>query len=67
MRWNVVIGGQLVSKSYRGFTSFMPGFLEKEGILVAAIIFILPFLMLRQLTEFPFPGLGEIYPHSEEV
>jgi predicted membrane protein len=55
MRWNVVIGGQLVSKSYRGFTSFMPGFLEKEGILVAAIIFILPFLMLRQFDRiFPF-------------
>jgi predicted membrane protein len=55
MRWNVVIGGQLVSKSYRGYTSFMPGFMEKEGILVAAIIFILPFLMLRQFGKiFPF-------------
>ena len=55
MRWNVVIGGQLVSKSYRGYTSFMPGFLEKEGILVAAIIFIMPFLMLRQFDRiFPF-------------
>ena len=55
MRWNVVIGGQLISKSYRGHTSFMPGFLEKEGILVAAIIFILPFLILRQFDRiFPF-------------
>ena len=55
MRWNVVIGGQLVSKSYRGFTSFMPGVLEKEGLLVAAIIFIMPFLMLRQFDRiFPF-------------
>ena len=55
MRWNVVIGGQLVSKSYRGFTSFMPGVLEKEGILVAAIIFIVPFLLLRQFDRiFPF-------------
>jgi predicted membrane protein len=55
MRWNVVIGGQLVSKSYRGFTSFMPGFLEKEGIIVAAIIFIVPFLLLRQFDRiFPF-------------
>jgi predicted membrane protein len=55
MRWNVVIGGQLISKSYRGFTSFMPGFLEKEGLLVAAIIFIMPFLMLRQFDRiFPF-------------
>ena len=55
MRWNVVIGGQLISKSYRGYTSFMPGFLEKEGILVAAIIFILPFLILRLYDKlFPF-------------
>jgi predicted membrane protein len=55
MRWNVVIGGQLVSKSYRGFTSFMPGYLEKEGIIVAVIIFIVPFLLLRQFDRiFPF-------------
>jgi predicted membrane protein len=55
MRWNVVIGGQLISKSYRGYTSFMPGFLEKEGILVAAIIFIMPFLILRLYDKlFPF-------------
>jgi hypothetical protein len=55
MRWNVVIGGQLVSKSYRGFTSFMPGVLEKEGLLVAAIIFILPFVILGQFDRiFPF-------------
>jgi len=55
MRWNVVIGGQLISKSLRGFTSFMPGFLEKEGILVAAIIFIMPFLILRLYDRlFPF-------------
>jgi len=61
MRWNVVIGGQLISKSYRGFTSFMPGFLEKEGILVAAVIFILPFLILRQFDKiFPF------FPTSEQ-
>jgi predicted membrane protein len=55
MRWNVVIGGQLISKSYRGFTSFMPGLLEKEGLLVAAILFIMPFLILRQFDRiFPF-------------
>jgi predicted membrane protein len=55
MRWNVVIGGQLISKSYRGYTSFMPGVLEKEGLLVAAIIFIMPFIILRQFDRvFPF-------------
>jgi Ni/Fe-hydrogenase subunit HybB-like protein len=55
MRWNVVIGGQLVSKSYRGFTTFMPGLFEKEGLLVAAIILTIPFLLLRQFDKvFPF-------------
>jgi len=55
MRWNVVIGGQLVSKSYRGFTEFFPGILDKEGLVVAAIIFIVPFLLLRQFDKiFPF-------------
>ncbi|MCE9616683.1 MAG: polysulfide reductase NrfD [Lentisphaerae bacterium] len=46
MRWNVVVGGQLVSKSMRGFTSYFPGVWEKEGLLTAAIIFTMPFLIL---------------------
>jgi Ni/Fe-hydrogenase subunit HybB-like protein len=55
MRWNVVIGGQLVSKSYRGFTSYLPGLFDKEGLIVAAIIFVVPFLLLRQFDKaFPF-------------
>ncbi|RME27009.1 MAG: polysulfide reductase [Deltaproteobacteria bacterium] len=46
MRWNVVIGGQLLSKSMRGFTSYMPGLWEKEGLITAAVIFTLPFFIL---------------------
>ena len=46
MRWNVVVGGQLVSKSMRGFTDYFPGVWEKEGLAVAAIIFTLPFFIL---------------------
>ncbi len=46
MRWNVVIGGQLLSKSMRGFTSYFPGIWEKEGLVVAAVIFTLPFVIL---------------------
>ncbi len=60
MRWNVVIGGQLLSKSYRGFTSYLPGLFDKEGILVAGIIIIIPFLLLRQFDRaFPFFGREE--------
>jgi Ni/Fe-hydrogenase subunit HybB-like protein len=47
MRWNVVIGGQLLSKSMRGYTTYMPGVFDKEGLIVAAIIFTVPFLLLR--------------------
>jgi Ni/Fe-hydrogenase subunit HybB-like protein len=46
MRWNVVIGGQLFSKSLRGFTSYMPSFLGREGLLVALILFAMPFVTM---------------------
>ena len=46
MRWNVVVGGQLMSKSERGATSFHPMWFEKEGILVAVIIMIAPIIIL---------------------
>jgi Ni/Fe-hydrogenase subunit HybB-like protein len=46
MRWNVVIGGQLFSKSLRGLTSYAPPFLGREGILAAAVIFSMPFVVM---------------------
>jgi len=51
MRWNVVIGGQVFSKSFRGFRDFHPAFLEKEGILVALIILIAPLIVLTILQK----------------
>lgn len=46
MRWNVVIGGQLFSKSFLGFTSFKIGLIGMEGYLMAMVWIILPFLIL---------------------
>ena len=47
MRWNVVIGGQMFSKSMRGFReTYVPGLFEKEGVLAAIVIFVLPFILL---------------------
>jgi Ni/Fe-hydrogenase subunit HybB-like protein len=46
MRWNVVIGGQLFSKSLRGLTSYSPTFLGREGLLVAGILLALPFVTM---------------------
>jgi Ni/Fe-hydrogenase subunit HybB-like protein len=47
MRWNVVIGGQMFSKSMRGFReTYIPGLFEKVGVLAAVAIFIAPFVLL---------------------
>ncbi len=49
MRWNVVIGGQLFSKSYSGFTSFKLGLIGLDGTLMAALWVLLPFGILAFL------------------
>ena len=49
MRWNVVIGGQLFSKSFLGFTSFKLSLIGSEGFLMASIWLIVPFLILAFL------------------
>jgi predicted membrane protein len=55
MRWNVVIGGQLVSKSMRGFTEYFPGIFDKEGLIVSAVIILIPFVLLWLFDSiFPF-------------
>ena len=49
MRWNVVIGGQLFSKSFLGFTSFKLSLIGPEGFLMASIWLIVPFFILAFL------------------
>ncbi len=49
MRWNVVIGGQLFSKSFSGFTSFKVGLIGIDGTLMAIFWLILPFVILSFL------------------
>lgn len=51
MRWNVVIGGQLMSKSERGAVYFHPEWMEKEGIVPAIIIMALPLVILFILSK----------------
>jgi Ni/Fe-hydrogenase subunit HybB-like protein len=50
-RWNVVIGGQLFSKSLRGLTAYKLEFGGQEGLLVALGLLILPFLILALLLK----------------
>ena len=49
MRWNVVIGGQLFSKSFHGFTSFKLGLVGTEGLFMAIVWLTAPFLVLAFL------------------
>jgi Ni/Fe-hydrogenase subunit HybB-like protein len=68
MRWNVVIGGQLLSKSFRGLRSaYEPHLFEKEGIATAVVLFVLPFVFLYlfdKLLPIEAPP-GAHAPHSE--
>ena len=49
MRWNVVIGGQLFSKSFLGYTTYKLGFATREGLLPAILLMLLPFGILAIL------------------
>jgi Ni/Fe-hydrogenase subunit HybB-like protein len=59
MRWNVVIGGQLFSKSFLGYTTYKMGFATREGLLPAILLMLLPFGILAALLK--------ILPPWEEV
>lgn len=48
-RWNVVVGGQLFSKSFEGLTVYKMTFFGLEGLLVAIAILILPLFILYAL------------------
>jgi Ni/Fe-hydrogenase subunit HybB-like protein len=57
MRWNVVIGGQLFSKSFLGYTTYKVDLVTKEGLLVAIGFLILPLQFLWALVKLlpPWP------------
>jgi len=60
MRWNVVIGGQLFSKSFLGYTTYKMEFATREGLLPAIVLMILPFVILGVLIRLLPPwGHGE--------
>jgi Ni/Fe-hydrogenase subunit HybB-like protein len=50
-RWNVVIGGQLFSKSLRGLTVYKLGLFGIEGLLTSCALIILPFIILVVLVK----------------
>jgi Ni/Fe-hydrogenase subunit HybB-like protein len=50
-RWNVVIGGQLFSKSFRGLMAYKMELTGMEGLLTAVVLLIIPFLILTVLVR----------------
>jgi Ni/Fe-hydrogenase subunit HybB-like protein len=48
-RWNVVVGGQLFSKSFAGLTAYKMTFFGLEGLLVSIGLLVLPFVILYVL------------------
>ena len=60
MRWNVVIGGQLFSKSFLGYTTYKMGFATREGLLPALLLMALPFLILWLLVTLLPPMKREV-------
>ena len=57
-RWNVVIGGQLFSKSLRGLTVYKTELFGLEGVLMVCFLLALPFIILFVLSKVlpPWPG-----------
>lgn len=58
-RWNVVFGGQMFSKSFRGLTAYKLEILGVEGLLSALFLLVLPFLILALLLKI-LPPWGKV-------
>jgi len=58
-RWNVVIGGQLFSKSFRGLTTYKMEVVGIEGLITAIVLLISPFIILAILLKLLPAGENE--------
>ncbi len=63
MRWNVVIGGQEISKTGKGLLAYHMPFFGKEGALVAIVLTLAPLAMLLGLTRL-FPPWADDAAHA---
>jgi Ni/Fe-hydrogenase subunit HybB-like protein len=66
-RWNVVIGGQLFSKSLRGLTVYKMELLGLEGLITSGVLLLLPFIILYFLIAMlpPWQEAEATVPPSE--
>ncbi len=64
MRWNVVIGGQLFSKSFLGYTTYKMSLVTREGLLVSIALTLLPLIFLWILVKLLPPWPDENASHG---
>ena len=64
MRWNVVIGGQLFSKSFLGYTTYKMSLVTREGLLVSIALTLLPLGILWVLVKLLPPWPDEHVPEG---
>jgi Ni/Fe-hydrogenase subunit HybB-like protein len=55
MRWNVVIGGQEISKTGKGLLAYYPPIIDREGLLAAGIVLVTPFILLLGMVRLFWP------------
>jgi Ni/Fe-hydrogenase subunit HybB-like protein len=60
MRWNVVIGGQEISKTLKGLLTYIPPMYGRQGIIAGTAVMVAPFLLLWLLTRL-FPPWKDMY------
>ncbi|MCI0748996.1 MAG: polysulfide reductase NrfD [Nevskiales bacterium] len=51
MRWNVVIGGQEISKTGKGLLSYHPLIFGREGLVAAALVLVAPLVFLLAMVR----------------
>jgi predicted membrane protein len=51
MRWNVVIGGQEISKTGKGLLTYHPTLLGREGLLAAGAVLVVPLILLSAMVR----------------
>jgi len=62
MRWNVVIGGQELSKTMKGLLTFTPELFGRESLFTVLIITICPYILLVLITKLLPPWNEKIEP-----
>jgi Ni/Fe-hydrogenase subunit HybB-like protein len=62
MRWNVVIGGQEISKTGKGLLSYHMLFFHKEGLLTAISVALAPLVLLLVMTRLFPPWIKNATP-----